>query len=292
MKYFKSAMMLLSVVGCSCAQQQKSQSFSDLTIKGFSFHQTKAPLFSRAVESSSVVKDNKLIYLIDLGEHGNLSVGTSNNDLVSVGNDARFAYIMQYQNVYYNFFNRGGSIFASKSLDLITWTPINRDQPVLSQTVNSIYNAVWNVGVTVDDQGVFHLLAETSVAGNEIAGLAYATATMQNDEINFDLNRSTNHVLTLAGNPWVGFVQGKGLVAVYGKMIDGIWAVTAATFENNQWTENPNFIIGGKDIHVCDPHVTSFNGELVMSVSYEQDYIYELRSNQTLEQFFNQVKGI
>lgn len=267
--------------------QEKAES---LEIKNFSFIQNDSVLLTNVVEANAVEYNNSLVYLFDFGMNGNLSIGTSNDDRQSIGDDYRFAYIMKYQNYYLNFYNVGGSVMLSKSYDLKSWQLINNGQPVLSQTADTIYNAIWNVGVTVDDNGVFHLLAETSSAGNDTAGLAYSTATMTGDLISFDPNRSSTHVIDLAGNPWLEFVPGRGLVIVYGKLTDnGLWYVSAATMKNGIFKESPNMTIGSQGIHVCDPHVISINGNLVLVVSYDQNKVYELRSKQTMTQFFDEI---
>lgn len=292
MKKLIIVLFLLSACGQKKKETQESIYAEKLSINGFSFVQNDLVLLNNVVEANAVEYNGGLTYLFDYEMKGNLSLGTSNSDRYNIGDNYRFAYIMKHENYYLNFYNVGGSVFLSKSFDLKNWVLINNGQPVLSQTANTIYNSIWNVGVAVDDQGVFHLLAETSSTNNAVAGLAYSTATLSGESINFDANRSNNHVIDLAGNPWIEFVPGRGFVIVYGKLTnDGLWYVSAATMANGVFTEASSMNLGSPNIHVCDPHVLSYNGQLIMVVSYDQDTIYELRSSQNMTQFFDQIQS-
>lgn len=243
-----------------------------------------------------VTYNNKLTYLVDFGMNGNLSVGTEQGDLVTVSSNDRFAYIMQNGSVYYKFTTRDNGIFMYKSLDLISWSIMNNSQPVFSVHSNSIYAAIWNVGVAIDDNSVWHMLIECNREGdNNQAGLGYSTATLNGDLIDFNTNASVDYVIKNSGNPWIGNVPGKGLISVYGKVSAPIgnlgneWYVSVATFENNLWSEHISFRIGSPGIHIADPHVIEFNNKLVMTVSYDQESIYELRSDLNLSQLFDKI---
>lgn len=285
---------LICLLFCACSSNKGiieniTYVESNLVVTGFTFQTTKAPLFTSTVESSIVELNGKVIYTIDYEMNGKFMIGTSNQDLRYINDDARFSYTMMYQDQYYNFINRNGEIYLAKSPDLVNWTMINNSNPVLTKQTGTIYSSIWNVGVAVDDKGVWHLMAETSIRDNDEAGLIYSSATMSNDGlINFDANRSTSHVIEKAGNPWLGYIPGKGLLAVYGSMKSGNWTVRAAT-KTDKWNENSSFEISAPGMAICDPHLIEHNGQTILTLSYDQKEVYEMRSKETLTELFGRI---
>lgn len=287
MKILAFILILAALSSCS-----KSKSFRPANIKidGFDFVVSKSenPLFFSTVESSIVNYNNQTTYLIDFGMNGDLSVGTNKSDMVSVSKNDRFAYVFQKDGFYYKLHTASNNVYLMKSQDLKSWSLMNNGQPVLSQQSGTIYNSIWNVGVDIDSQGVWHLLAEVSATGNENACLAYSTASLNGDSINFDLNKSMTCSVSKAGNDWVGYVEGKGIISVYGKMDEqGFWFIKMAVLVSGVWIENESIEIGEAGVHICDPHVLQTENGLILTLSYDQEYIYKLESKKTLEDLFN-----
>lgn len=290
----KKLILITAIFAAACAPKKEKEIAPDITNRlsliGTSFTAPRL-VFENAVETSIVLQNNSPIHLVDLGMNANLSIGTNNGNLVTLDSDARFSYVFQHGNINYMFLNRGGSIFLFKASDLYSWVIMNGGQAVLSPEENSNYKNIWNVGAAIDDNGVWHLLIESSHAGNEVAGLTYATASLNGDYISFQNSKSANYVIPQAGNAWLGFVPGKGLVTVYGSITaSGIWEIRAAVNENGTWVVNDTFLVGENGMHICDPHVLETSSGLLLAFSYDQKYIYELKAPLTLEQFFDEVK--
>lgn len=291
-------LILLSVLLISCNQNSgPSRMYGPLEIIGFQFETTQAPLFKNAVESSVVSYNGSLVYLSDIGIDKTVSVGTAESMSVFDYGLNR-SYVFEHNGIYYYAYNStGDKIYLKKSTDLVNWQMMNSGNPIMTTHVGEIYGGIWNPSIAIDDNGLWHMLVECETNGdNSIAGLGYATATLNGDMINFDLNRSPNYVIERAGNSWLTFVPGRGMLVVYGKISSPIgdigneWYITAATMENGVFQENPNFIIGAPGIHVADPHVVETQGGLVMTLSYDQYSVYELRSGQTMEQLYDSVR--
>ncbi len=294
MLLIKLVILSLCLVSCSYSNKETSIPNANFSIRGVNFVESKSenPLFITAVESSIVSYNNQITYLIDFGMNGDLSVGTNKADMVSVSKDDRFAYIFQKENIYYKLHTVSSNVYLTRSYDLKSWSLMNNGQPVLSQQLGTIYSTIWNVGVDIDSQGVWHLLAEVSATGNENACLAYSTATLNGNNISFDLNKSMNCSISKAGNPWVGYVEGKGLLTVYGKMNEqDLWFVKAAVLTDGSWVENESIEIGEAGVHICDPHLLQTESGLILTLSYAQEYVFKLETKDNLEQLFNQVKG-
>jgi len=280
---------------CSCAQKEQSSDshiYGALSYQGFEFTTTKAPAFENAVESSLVMYQGSLNYFVDNGIDRTVWVGHRYSDLVKIESDMNRSYVFEHNGTYYHFFNTGVNIYASRSTDLIKWTMMNNNQPVMTTQAGTIYGTIWNPSVAIDQNGLWHMLVECETNGdNAIAGLGYATATLNGDNLNFDLNRTSNYVITNAGNAWMTFVPNKGLLIVYGKSLGFYWYVTAATMENGVFQENANFKISAPNIHIADPHLIETPEGVTMSLSYDQYSIYEMKSNQTMTQLYEQVRN-
>jgi hypothetical protein len=290
--FFARAIVCLSVLGTiGCTKKVEDERvFGPVNVEGLSVSSVASPIFKNAVESSIVENNSREMYFIDSGMNGNMTVYEGNN-VSNLGSDYRFAYVFKDGSTFYNIVKRPGGMYMFKSSNGYTWETVNNGNPVLSETPGTIYGTVWNVGVTVDQTGTWHMLIECEQNGdNSKAGLGYATAVMNNDgTINFDLNRSATHAVPLAGNPWLGFVPGKGVMAVYGKInsTSKEWFIKGATLQGSSWVEKDNFSVRAPGIHVCDPHVLEINGKLKLSLSYDQYSIYELTSDITYSDLYD-----
>ena len=296
MKNIYFVILILNLIACSQSETRDPKYYGPLTIEGFQFQTTKAPLFKSTVEASVFLNNGAINYIADVGLDHTVS-------LVTPETVTRFhtglvrSYVFQHGSTYYYLFHANDSIYLSRSSDLITWVPMNNGNPVMTQEPGTIYGVIWNPSVAIDSNGVWHMLVECETNGdNAHAGLGYATATLNGDLISFDTNRTSDYVIRNAGNSWLTFVPNRGMLIVYGKISAPIgslgeeWYVTAATMENGVFQENSNLVIGAPGIHVADPHIVETSSGLIMALSYDQHSVYEMRSSQTMEQFYDQVR--
>lgn len=215
---------------------------------------------------------------------------------------ARFFYIMNYQETIYVFYASAGGILAQKSTDLYQWTPVNGGAPVITGSAdpNSVYHVMWNVAVTVDDQGTFHLLLECATnpqGGGNIApenvGLKYLTAREENGTLSFDGSKTEGLDIRGGGNPEIKFIPGVGLISIHGQMDqpENIWymAVSVLPTGASHWFEKKSYItLRSPTIHICDPTILELKDSLILGFSYNQNSSYELRINKTYNQLFNE----
>lgn len=293
------AVTLFSFILCACHKPMATSktayelSFSE---RAAIFTESHALEFNSqgAIENSLVRLGDQVLAFFDPNMNGDFfraSLGTdgkhfSKQEAISSG--IRFPYTLAVGTVLYNFCLQNQDIYAYKSIDSgFTWKIINNGNPVLSHesSPNSIYNQIWNVGVAIDDQGLWHMLVECSIAGNDPAkvGLAYTTAIMDGDTISFDPSKTNQQVIQRAGNPFLTYIKGQGLLALHGVTADPTveygdeWFVTASTHAINstKWIEHKDtFRIGKPGVHVCDPHLVELpSGGLMLTVSVNQDSI-------------------
>lgn len=245
------------------------------------------------------------LYVSDLGQSGR-----EFNSLTKISETFRFPYVLKAKDGYYMFYSKGPDVYLSKSSDLIDWSLANGGQPVLthSEDTDSIYNQLWNVGVAIDDQDVWHLLVECSDSTPDQlhVGLAYSKAVWKDGKINFDLNRSQSHVIPHGGNPHLEFVPGKGLLAVHGQIFDEIhnmnsWYITASTLDlgSKNWLIHKNsFVIGTPDKAIANPYTAAADPTMIqlpdgtteIMFSYAQDSIYQIFSSHSISQIYEDVK--
>lgn len=261
-----------------------------------------------AVENSLVIKDGVVYALFDPLTNGAFHLASLGDDgklfaeVKRIGTDMRFSYTMKYAESYYTFAKVYEDIFLWSSNDLEKWQLLNSGKPVLSAQRNSIYQTIWNVGVAVDDSGEWHMLIEASPASTDPSkvGLGYSHARWSKGEINFNTNASPTHVIPRAGNPWLGFLPGLGLLAVYGVTSTPIglygdeWYIGASKLNpgSSKWIAIQDFRMGRPGIHVCDPHLVELpNGGTMLTASYDQDSIYKMFSEKSLKQIFFESKN-
>lgn len=295
-------LILTAILTLSACAEKEHFYYGQLTVEGSDFVTTAAPKYHKCcVETSAVMYQGKPVYLPSR-KPGDLSVDfLDGSPIFTVETYVHYAYIFESPTpgVYYNVTKIGfdGDVYIKRSTDLINWQILNGGQPVLKHGPGD-YSHIWNPGAAIDDNGVWHLFVECGQQGSQAdVGLCYSTATMVNDMIDFEPNKSPGIVLPGGGNPWIGNVPGKGLVAVYGKANSPVnqfgmeWYVAAAVLPNGstQWTESPTFRIGETGIHVCDPHLVETTEGVSMLVSYNQNSAYELKTTKTMSELFDIV---
>lgn len=275
-----AVVLALLVVGCASKGPEDLENSG----KGLAYTQAVKKAFgdNGDVEASLLNVGGEIVAI-----HGASFKGSMNKSLLGAsgleqkgmqalaGSNYAFQYVFEHGGAYYNFVTRDSNIYLLKSSDLVNWREINGGRPVLTKAPGTIYAMIWNVAAAVDDNGVWHLLAETSdgTGTPEVqwgVGLAYSHATMTGEDIEFDTNRTSSYVIPKGGNPDVKFVPGKGILVVHG-VLEGVWTTQATTFVNGVWTTHSDFVIGRPGIHVCDPHlVERADGTTLLSVSFDQ----------------------
>jgi len=242
------------------------------------------------IEVSTINEGDYLSLFCDVGAKGNLNYGytTNNRDFYVDGMasmDRRFSYIFKHNSIYYMAYCAEGSgmdIFLMKSIDSVNWEYLNEGNPILtkSEDINSIYYYLWNVAITIDNNDVWHLFVESApkVINNYNllqggVGLAYSTATLSGDLIEFDTNRQASQLVPFGGNPWAEYKDGK-IELIYGSTERGHWSIKAGIFDMTTFTES-DFEIYEPGVHICDPHlVETTDGRKMLSYSYAQLYTF------------------
>lgn len=301
---------LLSI-GCGCAKNA-SPTELELLDAATVFSEIPDHAFKNrsVVETSLVNVDGSLIAFYDhewTGKMFRVPLQTSLIETVSphlVIESARFPYTINQGETLFNFATVNGNVYLWKSLDQgLTWTKINGGRPVLTRADDrtSIYHQLWNVAVDIADDGTWHLLVESSdsTPDQREVGLTYSHAKLIDDEISFDDNRSSSHVVKGGGNPWIKHLPGLGLLAVHGQAYTPTrgfgteWYITASTIAPNEttWTTHKDkFIVGTKGVHVCDPHLVEFGGELLLSLSFGQGSTRLLSAPVTAAKLFESLR--
>lgn len=279
MKYLILAFLALT----ACGAKQSSDPDINLQFTGTanSFVQTEKKAFNgqAAIETSLVSIRGQLVAFFDptaSGQMDRANLDGSNQVTVISSGLARFSYVMTYSNLLYAFVTRNRDVYELTSADDgFTWVEQGK---VISHSddPNSIYYNIWNVGVDVDDTGAWHMLIECANASGtaQSVGLGYATGALAD----LDNNKSAAQVIQSAGNPFVKFVPGKGILAIYGTF-KGVWSTTAATFDGTAWMPHEDkFMISAEGYHICDPHAAETAEGLLLTVSVNQNSIYKTES--------------
>jgi hypothetical protein len=242
------------------------------------------------VETNIINDNGKIVNHYDYNMKGNLTYSeTLNNENIKSCNiQIRFPYVIKYQNKFYAFgwkHPEQYNIYMWESNDGINW---NNCKLVLSKSndPNSIWYYIWNVGVTIDKNGICHLLAECAPKGENQngVGLSYLTCTFD-ENINFDNSKTESQIIPGGGNPYLYYSEEKNSILVIHGMIytnyknftADYWFTTASTFniDKNEWNTNfDKFSFGEKNIHVCDPHAININNNIFIVFSWDQDTTY------------------
>lgn len=290
-------MILVLISGCGA----RPRGDLDLVYEGSarSFTTVASPLIRGVIELSAVNFLGTQLQYVDTGAVGNFDL-IREGVATHISKDMRFSYVTERAGTVYAFYKSGTGVYLKVSTDGENFILANSGLPVLTETPGTDYAAIWNVGVAIDDNGIAHMLIECSPGFTDYAhvGLGYATSLLDlNGTIDFNSNRSANQVIEHAGNAWVGFVPGKGLISIYGvtSKPEGAygteWYVRAATMAlgSNDWITSENFVLGKPGIHVCDPHLVETESGLDLFVSFDQYTIYKASSRLSMEQLFDSI---
>jgi len=292
--------LLILILLCACTPNKKFSSYKLDSTGGF----TQLSLESAydgtyTIENSLVEMNGKIIAFFDPLTDGSLwtsDLGASGREfgkMRKLMDDARFSYVMKHNGTLYNFVTRNKTIYMLTSIDGEVWT---NQGAVLTPSTDraSKYFNIWNVGVAVDDQGLWHMLIESSDATeNQMdVGLTYSTSAMVNGRLDFNPARSATHVIPHGGNPFIQNIPGRGLLVIHGQANDpGAWFTTASTYQSGVWsTHKDRMRIGISGIAVCDPHAVEVQGRILLSVSAGQDSIYFLDSNDSFESLYLKLR--
>lgn len=232
--------------------------------------------------------------------------GSSSELPIQVGSGFRFSYVMKDALHYYLFALKNGDIHVWRSRDGYSWVEANGGRPVLTHSAdsNSIYHHLWNVAVTVDNQGLWHLLVECATGNGKPedqggVGLGYSSASWIDDTISFDAGRTANHVIERGGNPDLKFLPGRGLLVLHGQLNDPTadlgseWYITASTLRTGDRafsTHQSKLALGYHGTHVCDPHILNVDSDdALLSYSHAQNAIHFVRTRRSLAELFDSL---
>lgn len=292
---------LILILLCSCTPNKKFSSYKLDSVGGFNQLSLESAYDGTyTIENSLVEMNGKIIAFFDPLTDGSLwtsDLGANGREfgkMRKLMDDARFSYVMKHNGTLYNFVTRNKTIYLLTSIDGEIWS--NQGAVLTPSTDrNSKYFNIWNVGVAVDDQGLWHMLIESSDATeNQMdVGLTYSTSAMVNGRLNFDPARSATHVIPHGGNPFLKYISGRGLLVMHGQSNDpGVWFTTASTYQGGVWsTHKDRMRIGLTNVAVCDPHAVEVNGKILLSVSVGQDSIYFLDSNDNFESLYLKLRA-
>lgn len=299
------AMIALASIGCAKKQGH------DLAFHGQArvFSQTQSHAYKNmpAIENSMVVRDGSVLAFFDPAAVGSMlmaDLGSDGREFESwttvMTQGARFSYVFFHSGKFWNFVTNG-HVYLYSSDDGLQWRAENQGNPVMHAVPNTPYAVLWNVGVDISADGTWHLLVEASdgtTPGQEGVGLGYSTATMVTGLIDFDQNKSAQHVIPHGGNPYVKALPDGRLFIVHGQAYDPAWGfgsewyTTASTINNGQVTRHTNFVLGVQGEHVCDPHMVDLpTGGSMLTVSVAQNSITLAHSSLTIEQLANKLAG-
>jgi hypothetical protein len=294
--------LMISLLSLCCSkrptQYRDTRYYGPVLIQGSDFVLTATPLYTSTVETSMVTQNDEPIYLPSFVPlSGNIAIDRLDGTVpLTVDSGIQHAYVLQHDGVYYNFYKANNGIKVKLSHDLIEWVEMNDGALVLTEDRNTDWRYTWNPGVAVDDQGVWHLLVECARnADQSDVGLCYATSKLEDGSLNFDANKVQSKVIDGSGNAWVGFVPGKGVFTIYGKVntptqsYGNEWYISGAVLKNGVWIENEKFHIGFPGIHICDPHLLETEDGTTMLISYDQHSVYELKSPKSLSEIYDSI---
>lgn len=248
---------------------------------------------ARVVDSSLV--DGTLFYDFDDGRK--FSSKLPNGAFVDQGGGLNFTYVMKHDGVFYRFGQSNWDIYLDSSANGITWTKLNGGLPVLRHSADpsSAWHFLWNVGVDVDANGLWHILIECSdnVPDQLNVGLCYATG-----DLSGFTHISENYVISHGGNPYVKALP-EGLLVVHGQINDAYgpfdarhWYITASTLAAGDsvfFTHKDKFVLGTPGIHDCDPHMELNGPSLTLVLSVDQSHLQTAQIGLTYEQFFERL---
>jgi hypothetical protein len=319
-------LMSCSNSGSDKSIEEKIKIENDLVYYGIAATSIKFgtnPANSGVVENSIISEDGKLINIYDDGYNGTLTCGNSypsdyyksilDKQVCNV--KVRFPYTIKCNGEYYTFGWRyinnvvePSNIYLWSSSNGIDWEQENDGLPVLSSSSdpNSIWYFIWNVAVVVDDLDVFHLVAECAPNGinQQGVGLGYSYAKLENGKINFNLNKTTSHIVKNGGNPYLYYSNTeKTFLIIHGMIYSNVnslspdyWWISASYQDkgNKTWITVPHkFSLGKNGIHVADPHaaVVEINGKQFTRLifSYNQNYIYSIFFENDLDAFLAEL---
>jgi len=225
----------------------------------------------------------------------------SGNPIIS--STALYVYVVQDGDCFYLFKNTDSNGYGSIYLYNVT----DHTNPVIMNGGNPVYTRsstttdwdwrIFNPGVSIDSDGVWHMLLEgQSNAGVFRLGYAYSNLT----EMNWSKHRSSSYVINTAGNPYLKYVPDRNaLLALYGDISGSYWKVISSCANlsddlslSASWYSSLNFEIAHSGIHTADPHAMfNFNATYptMISYNYNQASIYQTYSALALNEFYDVI---
>jgi hypothetical protein len=283
--------VLLLLAGCS---ESKPKPILTGMAELFIPHEAEALRGTFAVENSYVLRNGQIVALYDHEASGNMRLagldaeysGALADQLV-ISDAARFSYVIEHQGGYLNFVTRASKVHMLSSSDLITW---HEQGMVLDNDASpsALNHQQWNAAVAYDSTDTGHMLVESgsAMAGQGDVRLRY----YQTSPGLQDFSLTSVPDIIGGGNAWVTYIEGQGLLAIYGAIDGGNgphWIIRAAILPNGDsaWQELPReaFSIAVPGMHIADPHlIETPDGRVLLSVSYDQQYTWTYISESKL----------
>jgi hypothetical protein len=330
LKVIKRVLLLMPLIFllscCGNVEQVHSRKTNTIILYGEAVNAQELhpnPFCHGVDESSICAVDGRLISTYDIGYSGSLTYAVSNEtdsfyslkEIARCNINVRFPYTIRYGNKYYTFGMRyvnnqldESAIYLWCSGDGIYYTMGNNDHPVLTKSSDpdSIWYLIWNVAVAVDRDGVFYLVAECAPRGSnqEGVGLGYSFCSVADGVIDFNKNRSNEHIVVGGGNPYLYYSKKYNTLLVlhgmsktdFKELSSNYWWVAATYYDlkKKQWITKPErFALGQPGVHVCDPHaadVSWYGSHFVrLIVSYGQNSLYSYFLNGTQDDLLGEI---
>ncbi len=298
MKLFYITIIVINIFSCS-----KNESFRIATTeiqilnmadKKISAETIKKPLLYNTVESSIINEKNNLEYFYDFGMKGSMYYKSTDTLDQYITSGKRFSYVFKLDKKYFNVYEKNGSLYLDSSYNKINWVPENNGEQILSKDSNpsSIYNNLWNASIAVDSNNKWNIFVECSdEKGNANAGISHMVSEYINGKIEFNSSKKSQLDIEKAGNPDFKYVPNLGVVGLIGKMMNGYWVTTFAKLNNdNTMNEYSNkYKIYSNNSDICDPAFVEINNEIILNVSVDQYFVYQLKIKSNLSDVFTSL---
>jgi hypothetical protein len=291
MKYIIFTVFIF-LMGCQSPGNNSITIYDNLGI----FHPlVNTTILDNACETSLTSNiSGQMVMYADVGMVGSFDL-IQNGNIRHLADGMRFSYVFrsQYNGVWYAFYNVDNDIYLRRSYDGITFFQMNGGRPVLTHQAGTIYEHVWNVGVAIDDSGVWHMLIECQGPFSIFeSNLGYSHATMAGDNLDFDANKSPSYVILNGGSPDLKYLPGRGFLITYAPLNqNNVWYIRMATADPTFTTisVSSNFYLAYLQVHLADPSLFEYGGYTYLTASYNQTAIYEWRTGGSLAQIFDTV---
>jgi hypothetical protein len=177
---------------------------------------------------------------------------------------------------------------AWKSLNKLNWTALNSYAPIFDHSVSENWRYIWNPSA-VKVGGWYYMLSDCDSIGNngDKTGLCSSQCRINADDTVTCIQQAAQ-AIPHGGCNWIGYVAGKGFIAIIAEGSTGTWEILAATSPDGiTWTVSNNFRIKQAGVHLCDPHLVETPYGLYLTFSFDQWDSILYKANMTLAELFD-----